>query len=217
MSGRQRGMPSCRKHGGSAFFMRYLITTAVTLITALSPGQPPSSTVAQAPPEPAPVVMSHPIPIASAAVDASPISSEPERQPQAAALTIDGSELVILSAGPDEYLVNQPNLKAVFQDSLMDMLSECQPVAYRAQSRLIGFRLSMVSQGSFFEHAGLKTGDVVMSLNDRPLKGWFSAIKAYKHAKRSPELSITILRDGAIRTLRYRFGSTLTLATSTSY
>jgi S1-C subfamily serine protease len=66
-----------------------------------------------------------------------------------------------------------------------------------------GFRLTQVRGGSFFERIGLRTNDVVLRVDGRPVNGVDDASAAYAWLRVTNKFSVDVLRDGRPMTLRY--------------
>jgi S1-C subfamily serine protease len=66
-----------------------------------------------------------------------------------------------------------------------------------------GFRLAQLRAGSFFERIGLRTNDVVLRVDGRPINGVEDASAAYAWLRVTNKFTIDVLRDGRPLTLRY--------------
>ena len=66
-----------------------------------------------------------------------------------------------------------------------------------------GFRLVQVRPGSFFERIGLRSNDVVMRVEGRPINGVDDASAAYAWLRVTNRFSVDLVRDGRPVTLRY--------------
>ena len=65
-----------------------------------------------------------------------------------------------------------------------------------------GIRLSGVAPGSPAEAAGLREGDVIVSINDREVKGLKGLSDVLKSLSPGDRISVTFLRDGGGRTVQ---------------
>ncbi len=66
-----------------------------------------------------------------------------------------------------------------------------------------GFRLSQVRSGSFFERIGLRTNEVVLRVDGRPINGVDDASAAYAWLRVTDKFTVDVMRDGRPVTLRY--------------
>jgi hypothetical protein len=66
-----------------------------------------------------------------------------------------------------------------------------------------GFRLVQVRSGSFFERIGLRTNDVVLRVDGRPINGVDDASAAYAWLRVTNKFTVDVLRDGRAITLHY--------------
>jgi S1-C subfamily serine protease len=66
-----------------------------------------------------------------------------------------------------------------------------------------GFRLEQVRTGSFIERIGLRTNDVLLRVDGRPINGVDDASAAYAWLRVTSKFTVEVLRDGRPVTLRY--------------
>jgi S1-C subfamily serine protease len=66
-----------------------------------------------------------------------------------------------------------------------------------------GFRLAQVRSGSFFERIGLRTNDVVLRVDGRPINGVEDASAAYAWLRVTNKFTVDVVREGRPMTLHY--------------
>ena len=72
-----------------------------------------------------------------------------------------------------------------------------------AKGRPQGVRLSKIKEGSVFEKAGVKSGDVVKSINGMTLNTPYQIFKAYKELKNEKDINVEVIRDNKSVALSY--------------
>jgi general secretion pathway protein C len=68
-----------------------------------------------------------------------------------------------------------------------------------------GLEVTRIKRGSFFASLGLKNGDVIQKINNRPIKSPDDAMAFYNRLKRGSRVSIEITRGQKPKTINYRF------------
>ena len=66
-----------------------------------------------------------------------------------------------------------------------------------------GWKIGGFSCNSPLHFAGLRRGDIVLSVNDRPTRTWFQVFGAYRKLQRKSEFKVEVIRRGKPHTLRY--------------
>lgn len=133
---------------------------------------------------------------APAAVAAAPAVSAPAAVATAPAVSAPAAVAPAAPAGP---LVLA---RAELDRELGDFGSLSQQLQVAAQPEG-GFRLSQVRGGSFFERIGLRTNDVLVRVDGRPINGVDDASAAYAWLRVANQFTVEVLRDGRPLTLRY--------------
>ncbi len=93
--------------------------------------------------------------------------------------------------------VNKAILKAP------QIMRDIKIMPHFAKGRPQGIRLSKVKEGSIFEKAGVKSGDVVKSVNGMTLNTPHQIFSAYKKLKNEKEFRVEVLRDKKLVALDY--------------
>ena len=67
----------------------------------------------------------------------------------------------------------------------------------RKNGELGGFRVNYVKRGSFFEKAGLRSGDIIKAIDGNEIRSLGDVMKYYTNADSLDTLTLTVLRDGS--------------------
>jgi hypothetical protein len=67
-----------------------------------------------------------------------------------------------------------------------------------------GFRVKRIRCGSVLHQAGFRNGDVIQTVNGRPVTSIPQALSAYRKLRKNRILNVELQRKGAVRKLRYR-------------
>jgi general secretion pathway protein C len=67
----------------------------------------------------------------------------------------------------------------------------------RTNGQIDGFRVNYVKKGSFFDKAGLKSGDVIKGIDGSEIKSLADVMKYYTNVESLESLSLSILRGGS--------------------
>ena len=95
----------------------------------------------------------------------------------------------------------------VVQESLADLASVMAGVRvepYFAEGRPDGFRVSRIQPGSLLTTMGLQNGDIIKSVNDRPITTAEDAMRLYGAMKDSPFFRVGVIRNNQPATLQIR-------------
>ena len=69
-----------------------------------------------------------------------------------------------------------------------------------------GYELASVMPGSYVESLGLRSGDVVLAIDGRPVRSPDDAARAYSWLRVTDRFTIDLLREGRRVQLRYQLG-----------
>ena len=98
--------------------------------------------------------------------------------------------------------------KSEIHESLQNinqLLTEARIRPYLKDGKPDGFILSYIKADSFFTQLGLERGDIVKSINGKPINTPEDAFSFYKAVESGDPLSMEILRGGQPRTINYQF------------
>ncbi len=100
------------------------------------------------------------------------------------------------------------NERVVFRSRIKNSLRNLQKLMSGARirpyfrgGRPYGMMISNIKQGSIFEELGLKNGDIIQNVNDRPLKSMDDFITFYEDINSNYKVSLGIERQGKKRTI----------------
>jgi general secretion pathway protein C len=88
------------------------------------------------------------------------------------------------------------------QQSVQMLMGKLRLRPHMQDGKPSGFVIGDVPKGSAFESAGLRTGDIVVSINNQEVKTPNELLKAYKDVSEVGELLLDILRDGQSITVK---------------
>lgn len=128
---------------------------------------------------------------AAAARDAEPAPARPRRR--AAESTRSYRAL-----GPRSYLVSRSWLREQSKNG-----PGASAVPYRVDGQIKGYRLRGV--GGPLARLGLRSGDVITSVNGQPVSSPDTALRAYQRAYSASRVRVVLLRGGAPAAFSYRF------------
>jgi type II secretion system protein C len=79
-------------------------------------------------------------------------------------------------------------------EGLNKILMQAATIPYVENGRLLGFRILEIDQGSIFDVAGLKDGDIITHINDQPINDAGLAIRALNSLKQASNATFNYLR-----------------------
>ncbi len=84
------------------------------------------------------------------------------------------------------------------------LMRDIKIIPHFAKGKPQGMRLSKVKEGSIFQKAGVKSGDVVKGVNGMTLNTPHQIFRAYRELKNQNSFQVEIVRDGEPAVLNYR-------------
>ena len=66
-----------------------------------------------------------------------------------------------------------------------------------------GWKIGGFSCNSPLYHAGLRRGDVILTVNDKPTRTWLQVFGLYRKLRRHDEFRVVLLRKGQTKVLQY--------------
>jgi len=76
-------------------------------------------------------------------------------------------------------------------------------IPYYKNGKIIGFKVNGVRKNSFVYKMGIRKGDIILSVNDYPIRSMEEGFAAFERLKRASEINIKVLRQGREVTLSY--------------
>lgn len=73
----------------------------------------------------------------------------------------------------------------------------------RSGDKIDGFKIVAIRRNSIFYQLGLQPNDIIIKVNNKPLKNYADALNAYRSVKKNTALKMTILRNGKEKELEY--------------
>lgn len=193
--------------------------SAPTVEAAVAPAPAPEVAATPAAPAPAPAVAPPVSRPSRAAIAASPMANPaprvalvvvaaPPAAPVAVATraTCDANTVGIERRGDGTFSVDR-RLVDAYAKRPSSLARQARVAWHRGpDGRTDGFRLGGIDCGSELHAAGLRSGDVVHSINGRPLTSVPQALWAYSSLRSADELVLRVTRKGKVRSLRYQLG-----------
>jgi hypothetical protein len=129
---------------------------------------------------------------------------KPEPKPEEKAdFSAEELNASIRALGGDRYEIKKDLLPKLAQRSAA-LRSSTQWSQVRGMSSVLGLRMEKLASAGLLERLGLRTGDVIKTLNGLQLSSLEGALEAQKLISSSSHLSLLIQRDGTPVTLDYR-------------
>lgn len=124
--------------------------------------------------------------------------SKPEAKPSASPLAKPGS---VSQGRPPGGPGRESTSAKGGQQAVQTLMAKLRLRPHFAEGKPSGFVVGDVPQGSVFQAAGLKTGDIIVGINDEEVRTPNQLLKAYKEVSEAGELWLDILRDGQEETI----------------
>jgi general secretion pathway protein C len=83
------------------------------------------------------------------------------------------------------------------------MFTQIRILPYIENGRTRGFRLSWIKPNSLFQKMGLRTGDVLIAINNQEITTAEDAFRILQIIRNAPSFKVTILRNGKMVELNY--------------
>jgi hypothetical protein len=129
---------------------------------------------------------------------------KPEQKPEEKSdFSAEELNASIRPLGGDRYEIKKELLPKIAQRSAA-LRSSTQWTQVRGYSSVLGLRLEKLASAGLLERLGLRTGDMIKTLNGLQLSSLEGALEAQKLISSSSHLSLLIQRDGTPVTLEYR-------------
>jgi type II secretory pathway component PulC len=116
--------------------------------------------------------------------------------------TAAGSGVKVKQVSDTEWIVDRASMLANTRN-LNRFLMQARAVPYMKQGRIVGFRITRISQGSLYEKIGLRNGDVLLRVNMRNLDDPAKLLSLYQEMRNKRHISILLSRNGQNQTFHY--------------
>jgi len=100
--------------------------------------------------------------------------------------------------------VKRSDVRRALKD-INELMSQVFVSPHLKDGRADGLEVTKIRRGSFFASLGLKNGDVIQKINNKPIKSPDDAMAFYNRLKSGSRVSIAITRGQKPKTINYRF------------
>jgi type II secretion system protein C len=114
---------------------------------------------------------------------------------------------VVVFAGSllDDITVSKSFLRAEVEKSNEVFAKvKIMPVTGDGLTSAKGIRVDNIPCGSFIEQVGMKSGDLICSVQGQPVVSSFDAIRALQHVRQQSDIKVDLVRNGKLLSLNYR-------------
>ena len=109
---------------------------------------------------------------------------------------------MVTKVGAGQYEVNRERLNAELED--MDkLLRQARAVPHRQNGKTVGFKVVGIRSNSLFRSLGLRSGDVLTSVNGESLDSINKAFGLFEQLKSSDQLTLGLKRRGQDQNFDY--------------
>lgn len=115
-----------------------------------------------------------------------------------------GSAEKQVSGAGSSVVVNKAEINEALKD-MSKILSQARIRPYFSAGKSNGFIISSIKSGSIFQKMGMQNGDIIQSVNDRPIKSPDEMLKLYNSLKSGSSINLNIKRRGQQEELKYIF------------
>lgn len=110
----------------------------------------------------------------------------------------------VAELGPNQYRVER-ELIDYYSSHLKEAAELAYVYWYREEGEIKGFRVRRIRCGNVLHQAGFRNGDVILSINGRPVTTIPQALLAYRKLRRKKQLRVEVVRrTGESVQLRYK-------------
>ncbi len=134
--------------------------------------------------------------------DLPPRQNAPDRSTSAAVQEGSGCSVKIEQVSDTRWVLDRASLPASNRD-LNRLLIQARAVPSMKQGKIVGFRITRISRGSFYEKVGLQNGDVLLRANMKKLDNPSRLFSLYQEMKKQEHISLLLSRNGQYQTFEY--------------
>ena len=106
------------------------------------------------------------------------------------------------SGAPSSYTLSRAMIDR-YNENLGETWKNFSLKEVTAQGKTTGFRVEKIAEATPFALLGLQMGDIITSIDNKPLNSYAAAFAAYQIALRQSAIKITILRNNQPKDLEY--------------
>jgi len=85
--------------------------------------------------------------------------------------------------------------ESLIGENLSKVLMQAAAIPHTLEGKLVGFQLLEIDEGSIFDIAGFKNGDVITHINDQPINNAALAIRALNNLRQAEQVNFNYLRQ----------------------
>ena len=83
------------------------------------------------------------------------------------------------------------------------ILQDINIIEVKNRGKLKGFKITRIRKNTPFSHLGLRKGDIIIKVNNEPLKSYADALIIYQNINDIKEIELIVLRNNKEKELRY--------------
>lgn len=83
------------------------------------------------------------------------------------------------------------------------ILQDINIIEVKNRGKLKGFKITRLRENTPFSYLGLQKGDIIIKVNNEPLKSYADALNIYQNIDNIKEIELIVLRDNKEKELRY--------------
>ena len=107
------------------------------------------------------------------------------------------------SSVPEEHHLSRSLVNRLMAD-YGRLLSQIDVAPYMESGRTVGFRIRWLQPGSIFAKLGFKVGDVILSVNNIPIRDTEDVFRAVQIIRNEPSIRVKVLRNGRVHYIDIR-------------
>lgn len=138
----------------------------------------------------------------SAMPGSSPLGRPPSISPNPAESKPEDPSAGVTKTGAYDYQVSRSMIDKELQD-MAKLQREARVVPHFKDNQYQGFKLVGVRPGSLYRSLGIRSGDIITSVNGTRIDNPGKALELFEQLKKSSNISVDIERRGQPRTLSY--------------
>jgi PDZ domain len=127
-----------------------------------------------------------------------PVPIKVDQRPRLASLQIPQADPIV-KAGPGRYVVDRLSAVRI----LNNPMSQGRVVPVQRDGRLLGIKLYRIRPESSYYRLGLRNGDIIRRINGTTIGTPRQAISLYNRMRKANRITLQVLRQGKLQTLRY--------------
>jgi type II secretion system protein C len=90
----------------------------------------------------------------------------------------------------------------IVREDLSKILMQATAEPFMENGAIVGFLVSQIDEGSIFQKAGIKDGDIITRINEQELNSIANSVKLLQSLKGAKQIEVDIKRAGQIQKIR---------------